>query len=61
MKRYLELAVGWILALKSDPRQAQRGLSQSTEVAILLAAALTVAAAIVVAVKAFVSKKLAGF
>ena len=47
--------VGTLLA----PRD-ERGLSQSTEQAILLAGAVTVALAIVAVITAFVSGKLAG-
>lgn len=61
MWRQLELAIGWITLLKDDPRQAQRGLSQSTEIAILLAAALAIALAIAGVVTAYVKGKLQGF
>jgi hypothetical protein len=46
--------------LNAPTSRDERGLSQSTETAILIAAALAVAAAIVGAVTVFVSSKLAG-
>jgi uncharacterized membrane protein len=61
MLRHIELAIGWLMALKADSRQAQRGLSQSTEIAILLAAALAIAVAIGGIVTMYVKNKLEGF
>lgn len=53
--------IGWLMLLKDNPRRAQRGLSQSTEIAILLAAALVLAGLIVGVVTPFVKSKLNGF
>lgn len=58
MKSIMTAMLGWYLMLKRDPRQAQRGLSQSTEVAILVAAAFAVATLIVITIRAFVKSKL---
>ena len=61
MLRTLARAIGWVMVLKDKPRQAQRGLSQSTEIAILLAAALAIAVAIGGIVTLYVKNKLKGF
>lgn len=61
MRILLAHAIGWVLVLKEKPRQAQRGLSQSTEIAILLAAALAIAVAIGGIVTLYVKNKLKGF
>lgn len=58
MKSIISTMLGWYLVLKRDPKQAQRGLSQSTEVAILVAAAFAVATLIVVTIRGFVKSKL---
>lgn len=58
MKSIIATVLGWYLVLKQDPKQAQRGLSQSTEVAILVAAAFAVATLIVVTIRGFVKSKL---
>lgn len=57
MSRFLHVAAGAMLA----PRRTERGLSQSTENAILLAAALAIAGAIVLAVGTFVANKMSVF
>lgn len=46
--------------LLSPPQRGEKGLSQSTENALLLAGAVAVATAIVVAVTAYVNGKLSG-
>ncbi|MFT3971469.1 MAG: hypothetical protein QM695_14635 [Micropruina sp.] len=51
----LHTVIGFLL---SPPRRDEKGLSQSTENALLLAGAVAVAAAIVLVVKAFVDKNL---
>jgi hypothetical protein len=58
MKSLITAVLGWYLFLKQDPKQAQRGLSQSTEVAILVAAAFAVATLIVLTIRTFVKSKL---
>lgn len=58
MKSIITAMLGWYLVLKRDPKQAQRGLSQSTEVAILVAAAFAVATLIVLTIRGFVKSKL---
>lgn len=55
MRTVLHTLIGlWL----SPPRRDERGLSQSTENALLLAGAVVVAAAVVTAVTAFVTGKL---
>jgi uncharacterized membrane protein len=61
MKKTMAVAIGSLIALKDNPRQAQRGLSQSTEIAILLAAALAIALVIGGLVTAYVKNKMKGF
>lgn len=53
--RLLHLVLGALLA---PPRRDQRGLSQSTENAILLAGAVAVALIVVTAVTVYVTAKL---
>ena len=55
MLALLHTVVGFLL---SPSRRDERGLSQSTENALLLAGAVAVAAAVVAAVTAFVNGKL---
>lgn len=58
MNRLVHVIVGGAVDVR---RRSERGLSQSTENAILLAAALIIAGGIVVAVTAFVNREMAGF
>lgn len=55
MSSLLHLVVGLFL---NPPRRDERGLSQSTENAILLAGAVTIALAVITAVTLFVTAKL---
>lgn len=55
MKNLFPLLLGWLL---SPPRRDERGLSQSTENAILLAGAVTIAMLVIGAVTVYVSSKL---
>lgn len=61
MNRMLAAVIGTLIMAKEDPRQSQRGLSQSTEIAILLAAALAIALVIGGLVTAYVKNKMKGF
>ncbi|MGC3995203.1 MAG: hypothetical protein QM779_14000 [Propionicimonas sp.] len=54
--RFLHLLVATLVG--PPPRRDQRGLSQSTETAILLGGAVLVAAAVVAAVTVYVNAKL---
>jgi len=54
--KYLHLLVGALVG--PPPRRNQRGLSQSTETAILLGGAVAVAAIVVAAVTIYVNSKL---
>ena len=56
MTRIVHLLIGMLVA--PVPTQDERGLSQSTENAILLAGAVAVALAVVTAVTAYVTAKL---
>ncbi len=56
MQRIIHLVVGTLVA--PAPRRDERGLSQSTENAILLAGAVAVALAVISAVTAYVTAKL---
>lgn len=56
MRRFLHQVVG--SALAPMPPRDQAGLSQSTENAILLAGAVSIAVAVVAAVTAYVTAKL---
>ncbi|GAA1390732.1 hypothetical protein [Luteococcus peritonei] len=53
----LNLLVGMVVSLLL-PRRDERGLSQSTENAVLLAGAVAVATIVVVAVKAYVNRNM---
>jgi hypothetical protein len=59
--RQLARVIGWIVWGHQWPHRDRRGLSQSTEIAILLAAALVIAGLIVGIVTPFVRSKLQGF
>ncbi len=55
MEKLLNTVVG---ALVAGPRRSERGLSQSTENAILLAGAVTIALLVISAVTVYVNAKL---
>ncbi len=55
MRSFLHQVVG---ALVAPPRRDERGLSQSTENAILLAGAVTIAVGVVTAITLFVNSRL---
>lgn len=59
MARLIALSLGWMIFLKDPKIKSQRGLSQSTEVAILLGAAAAVAIVIMVFVKTYVANRIA--
>lgn len=56
MTRYLLLLIGYVAA--PLPRRDERGLSQSTENAILLAGAVTIAGIVVTVITAYVKANL---
>ncbi|MBN9104611.1 MAG: hypothetical protein J0I14_06380 [Propionibacteriaceae bacterium] len=56
--KLVHLVVGTVLARAIPGRQAQRGLSQSTEVALLTGAVVLIVAAIVTAITVFVNARL---
>lgn len=58
MTKLVALWIGWLLEVKHPRTESQRGLSQSTEVAILLGAAAAVAIVIMLFVKNYVSTRL---
>lgn len=58
MRTQLATAIGWWINFKHAPRRNERGLSQSTEVAILLGAAVLVALAILGFVTGYVQDRL---
>jgi hypothetical protein len=58
MTRLAALALGWMITLKQPRSRSERGLSQSTEVAILLGAAAAVAIVIMLFIKGYVSDRL---
>ncbi|QGN34569.1 hypothetical protein [Microlunatus sp. Gsoil 973] len=58
MTRLIALSLGWMITLKSRRARSERGLSQSTEVAILLGAAAAVAIVIMLFVKGYVSDRI---
>lgn len=62
MTRTLHLTLGLLLGLitadRSTPRRDERGLSQSTENAILLAGAVAVATIVITAVTLFVQSRM---
>lgn len=56
MQRFLHLLIGALVA--PPPRRDESGLSQSTENAILLAGAVTIAVGVITAVTLYVQSKL---
>lgn len=56
--RLLAHALGLLLLVSRPRRRDERGLSQSTENAILLGGAVTVATLVIVAVTAYVQSKM---
>jgi hypothetical protein len=58
MRKQLNLLIGTLTTMKNAPGQTQRGLSQSTEIAILLGAAVLVALAILAFVTGYVGDRL---
>lgn len=58
MKTQFATMIGWWINLKHGPRRSERGLSQSTEVAILLGAAVLVALTILGFVTGYVQDRL---
>lgn len=58
MTKRIHLIVGLVLAVVAPARRDERGLSQSTENAILLAGAVGIAMAVIAAIKVFVEAKL---
>lgn len=52
------IAIGFVFLTTPAPKRTERGLSQSTENAILLAGAVTVAVAVVTAVGLFVNSRM---
>lgn len=60
MVKLLALTVGWLVLLTGPPpRRNDRGLSQSTENAILLTGAVLIAGIVILVVKGYVETKLA--
>lgn len=59
MKEQLTGLIGWWINVKHRSAEDERGLSQSTEVAILLGAAVLVALAILAFVTGYVNDRLA--
>lgn len=66
LARFARRVVGWVTALVLAPhllqagRTDERGLSQSTENAVLLAGAVLVAGIVVAAVRAYVTNNMPG-
>lgn len=58
MTRLVALFLGWTIVLRNPRTGSERGLSQSTEVAILLGAAAAVAMVIMLFIKGYVSDRL---
>ena len=58
MKKAIHLALGAVLTLNPPPRRDERGLSQSTENAILLAGAVAVALVIITVITKYVTDNL---
>lgn len=58
MTRLAALCFGWMITLRNPRTRPERGLSQSTEVAILLGAAAAVAIVIMVFIKGYVAARL---
>jgi len=54
----IEWCIGAFVSMRGDIRQNQRGLSQSTENAILLAGAVTVAGIVITVITAYVKNRL---
>lgn len=54
----LNLLIGMVVHLLVPRRRDERGLSQSTENAVLLAGAVAVATVVVIAVKAYVDRNM---
>ena len=60
-RRHFHSAIGTLLTLRDRPlRRDERGLSQSTENAVLLIGAITIAAIVIAAVTNYVQNKLQG-
>ncbi|HMR48132.1 MAG TPA: hypothetical protein PKE40_02730 [Arachnia sp.] len=60
MRRAIHRALGAVLTLSTPPRRDERGLSQSTENAILLAGAAAVALVIITVITKYVTDNLPG-
>jgi hypothetical protein len=58
MSRLITLGIGWLVMIRNPRPRTQRGLSQSTEVAILLGAAAAVAIVIMLFIKGYVADRL---
>ena len=56
--RYAAYFVGLLVFLQDPKSRSERGLSQSTENAILLAGAVTIALGVIAAITAYVSSRL---
>jgi hypothetical protein len=59
VKQISHYLIGMFIFLREPTARDERGLSQSTETAILIGAAVTVTAAILIAVTTFVTRKMA--
>lgn len=60
MKKTIHLILGTVLTLHMPPRRDERGLSQSTENAILLAGAVLIAGVVITAITDYVKGNLPG-
>lgn len=60
MKKTIHLILGTVLTLHMPPRRDERGLSQSTENAILLAGAVGIALVITTTIGKYVADNLPG-
>lgn len=58
VKQLLLSGLGWLVLLGEPPQRDERGISQSTESAILLAGAVAVALVVVLLIKTYVANKL---
>lgn len=58
MNKWCAVAIGWVTYVLHPPRRDERGLSQSTENAILLAGAVAVAVIVIAVIKTYVEKNL---
>ena len=58
MQRLIATTIGWYAWFKDLPHRDERGLSQSTENAMLLGGAALIAFAIVTAIKTYVQSNL---